>query len=129
MRRTAILLLLAVGACGGENETPAPLTASEPTALSGEQLFLACAACHSLHPAAGHSLGPNLHALNGRKAASYDDYAYSPALAAEDFDWNTATLTGWISGAERMVPGTWMLYHNHLSADETRRLVAYILDR
>ena len=95
--------------------------------LSGEQAFVACQGCHSLDAEAGHAVGPNLAGLNGRKAGSADEFAYSPALKASGIEWGEATLTGWILSAEGMVPGTWMLYHNHLEANEVESLVAYIL--
>jgi cytochrome c len=98
-----------------------------PQALDGETLFMACAGCHSLAPGAAHGVGPNLHALEGRTAGSREDFAYSPALSNSAMSWNRDSLRAWINTAETMVPGTWMLYHNHLQAEEVDRLADYIL--
>jgi cytochrome c len=95
--------------------------------LSGEQAFLACAGCHNLEAGAPHGVGPNLHGLAGRPAGSATGFAYSPALQAANLTWDAGTLTAWIVQTERLVPGTWMLYHNHLEAEEVARLVEYLL--
>ena len=118
MARLILVLLLVIGA-------PVFSMASE---LSGEQLFLACAGCHSIEQDSAHGVGPNLHGLAGRKAASAEGFAYSPALKEADITWNAGTLTAWIVRTEAMVPGTWMLYHNHLEAEEVNRLVQYLLE-
>lgn len=98
-----------------------------PVGLTGADLFIACEGCHTLAPGEPHGVGPNLHGIEGRAAGSVVGFAYSPALAGADITWNRGTLTGWILSAETMVPGTWMLYHNHLEAGEVERLVEYLL--
>ena len=95
--------------------------------LDGRTLFLACSGCHSLDAADGHAVGPNLAGLAGRKAGAAEGFGYSPALQGMDFNWDEGSLTAWIIATEDMVPGTWMLYRNHLEAREVERLVRYIL--
>jgi cytochrome c len=95
--------------------------------LTGEQAFLACAGCHGLEAGAPHGVGPNLHGLAGRRAGSAEGFVYSPALQAAELTWDAGTLTAWIVQTERLVPGTWMLYHNHLEAEEVARLVEYLM--
>ncbi|MEM1412118.1 MAG: c-type cytochrome [Pseudomonadota bacterium] len=101
-----------------------PVQASE---LTGEQLFVSCAGCHSIEAGAPHGVGPNLHGLAGKPVASAEGFAYSPALQEADFSWDAGALTAWIVRTEAMVPGTWMLYHNHLEAEEVNRLVNWLL--
>ena len=96
-------------------------------ALNGEQLFTACAGCHAVTEGIPHGVGPNLHGLRGRKAGTVEGFAFSPALQASEITWEEGTLTAWILATEGMVPGTWMLYHNHLEAGEVARLVDYLL--
>lgn len=93
---------------------------------SGQQLFLVCEGCHSIAPGAAHKVGPNLHGIMGQPAASRSGYDYSSVLKQSKIVWNRNTLLGFIWFTEGMAPGTWMLYHNQLTADEAGRLVDYI---
>ena len=99
---------------------------SQETALPGDQLFLACAGCHSLDPEDASFTGPHLAGIVGRQAGELEDYVYSPALAEASFAWDRSVLFSWIVAAESLLPGTHMLYHNHLEADEVLRLIDYL---
>lgn len=134
-RFSAIIASLVVSACQLIEPNPnASITgiSSEKerhkpdTTLSGEQLFVTCAACHNITKGGDHKVGPNLYAVVGQSAASKPGFKYSDALSKSGLVWDEATLSGWILATERVVPGTWMTYHNHLSTQETLRLVDYI---
>lgn len=129
MKRAPLLLGVVAWLLLGAGTADEPARESPGGGLSGEQAFLACRPCHSLAPGAAHRVGPNLHGLMGAPAATRTGYRYSGALREAGLTWNEATLTAWILQAERMVPGTWMVYHNHLTHDEVQRLVRYIADR
>lgn len=101
---------------------------SQDTALPGDQLFLACAGCHSLDPEDASFVGPHLAGIVGRQAGGLADYVYSPALAEASFAWDRNVLFSWIVAAESLLPGTHMLYHNHLEADEVFRLIDYLAE-
>ena len=62
----------------------------------GKLLFIQCRACHDLQPDAAAKVGPNLYGIIGRKSASVDDFAYSPALAKANIVFDKATLERWI---------------------------------
>jgi cytochrome c len=66
--------------------------AADPAA--GKRAFNTCRACHKLE-AGGKAIGPSLHALFGRTAATVPDFAYSPDMAAagkKGLVWNDETL-------------------------------------
>lgn len=93
---------------------------------SGKQLFMVCEGCHSLQRGSAHKVGPNLFGIIGQPAASRAAYDYSPALQKSPIVWSRNALIAFIWFTEGMAPGTWMIYHNHLSASEVERLVDYI---
>lgn len=100
-----------------------------PGSLSGEQLFAVCQGCHSLSEGEPHKAGPNLHGIMGQSAASREGYTYSEALKNSDIVWNRGLLFGWVLSAETMVQKTWMVYHNHLSVEDTEKLVDYVISK
>ena len=100
--------------------------AENGSGLPGEVLFLACAGCHSLDPGDTLFVGPHLAGIVGRKAAALGDYPYSAALAEASFTWGPSVLFSWIAAAENLLPGTHMLYHNHLEPDEVFRLIDFL---
>jgi cytochrome c len=94
--------------------SPQSVEALSVEALSAEALsrppaLAACTACHTLE-AGKNGFGPSLFAVGGRKAASLPGYAYSDALKASGLTWDAATLDRWLSGPQKLVPGTRMPY-------------------
>lgn len=74
----------------------------------GVQAFAACRACHTLNKGGRNGVGPNLHGLFGRPAASVEGFRYSPALAKSGIRWNDQTLDEYLAAPGRRVPGTRM---------------------
>jgi cytochrome c len=132
MMRTMLLLVLLglLVACSKQDEPPAvPATNPKDVAdsLTGADLFaVACQACHSIALEAPHRVGPNLYGIFDQPAASRAGFNYSPALQQSAISWNRANLIAWVVAPEVLVPGTWMLYHNTLEADELPRLIEYL---
>ena len=100
--------------------------AENGSGLPGEALFLACAGCHGLDPGDTLFVGPHLAGIVGRETAELADYPYSAALAEASFTWGRSVLFSWIVAAENLLPGTHMLYHNHLEPDEVFRLIDFL---
>ncbi len=128
-----VLLLGILAGCDKQAEptesTVAAATSSEVVAvpLAGKDLFaVACQACHSIEAGAPHRVGPNLYGVAGQAAASREGFQYSDALTQSGITWTKANLIAWVVAPEALVPGTWMLYHNTLEADEVPRLIEYI---
>lgn len=104
-------------------------TTQAESALDGATLFkLACQACHAVGPDTSRRIGPRLDGIAGRPTGTATDYPYSEALKRSGLVWNRSTLIAWIAGAERIVPGTLMVHHNHLEAPEVLRLADYLTE-
>lgn len=75
---------------------------------AGKALFDAsCRRCHATD-ASDPSYGPLLDGVVGRKAGSFEGYAYSDALKAAGFVWTRGALRAWMEDNDGLVPGTKM---------------------
>ena len=88
----------------------------------------ACGLCHSAAP--GDELGgmgPDLHELNGKAAATADKaFPYSAALKGSKLVWDAASLDRFLAAPTKVVPGTRMTVA--VPAQATRAdIVAYLL--
>jgi len=100
----------------------------------GHLLYMQCRSCHDTAPAGAAApgvlpkVGPNLHCLMGRAAASASDYgAYSEALAQSGIVWTPETLNQWLQQPSAMVPGTTMAsFAGIASATDREALVAFL---
>ncbi len=81
-----------------------------------------CSQCHSIKD---NMQGPHLGGVVGRKAASVPDVAYTDALKASGVVWTTDKLDVFLTGPEKMVPGTAMTATVPDTA-ERRDLIAYL---
>jgi len=93
----------------------------------GELLGLACAACHRFRAEQGTLIGPHLQGMFGRKAASIEGFAYSPALRASGLVWTPRSLEAWLANPAGFVEGTTMPFTGYRSAEDRRDLIAYLL--
>ncbi len=93
----------------------------------GELLSYACVACHTLGSGEGHLIGPNLHGIFGRPAASAPGFAYSEALRAAEFVWTPEKLDAWLARPDDFVPGNLMVFAGIYSISDRTDLLAYLL--
>lgn len=100
---------------------------ARPDVGRGELLSLACQACHSLDAGGEHRVGPNLHGVFGRRAASSSGFDYSPALRATELVWTPQALDAWLADPAGFVPGTTMAFTGYGSARDRRDLVAFLV--
>lgn len=86
----------------------------------------ACRTCHTLKEG-DNRLGPNLHAIVGRKSGSLSGYGYSDSMAKSDLVWDKATLDRFIADPNAVVRGNKMQPYGGISSAEDRaKIIAYL---
>lgn len=106
-------------------EKPAPATASAGDAANGAKLFAQCKICHSVEPGK-NGLGPSLHNINGRKAASVEGFSYSAAMQNSGITWTDAALSEYLRAPMKMVPGTKMAFAGMPKDSDRADVIAYL---
>ena len=100
--------------------------AADGNPARGQQIFRACAACHSLEPDRNMT-GPSLADLWKRKAGSLGSFMrYSPALKSAGIDWDDHTLDAWIKDPQQLVPGNQMTFPGIKDAGQRADLLAFL---
>lgn len=94
-------------------------------AAAGEKVFNKCKACHSLEEGK-NKVGPSLHGVIGRKAASLDGFKYSKAMQESGLTWDEATLHKYLENPRGVVPGTRMAFAGLKKEDDIENVLAYI---
>jgi cytochrome c len=92
----------------------------------GEVLAFACAACHQFRETVT-LIGPHLHGVFGRPAASIEGFAYSPALRQSGLVWTPRSIEAWLADPSGFVEGTTMAFAGYRSAEDRRDLIAFLL--
>ena len=110
--RFAILLGGLIAGLGG--------TALAADAGHGQQLFKACAACHT------NKLGPSLTGVVGRKAAALDDFRYSPAMQRSNIVWDDTNLREYITDPQGKVKGNRMPFAGLKNPQDADDVIAYL---
>lgn len=131
----AAIGMAGLAACGGSQDPaadqgatqsaePAPQVAATETA-SPPVAFAQCVSCHSVK-AGVNGVGPSLHAMVGRKAASLPGYAYSEPLKNAGLTWDEATLDKWLTAPMTMVPGTKMVFPGITDPARRKAVIDYL---
>jgi cytochrome c len=135
MRWRALSILVAavaVAACDAARDSGAAPQqnggATGPDLARGELLSLACQACHTLTAGGPNLIGPNLHGVFGRRAASVAEFAYSPALSSADIVWTPETLDAWLADPVGFLPGTTMAFTGYEAPRDRADLIAYLVN-
>ena len=126
---TVIFLAALAAALSACNSQPAKNGAAEATSEAAAErppaAFAQCMSCHTV--AAGRNIvGPSLHGVVGRKAASLPDYPYSDALKRSGLTWDEATLDKWVAAPAKLAPGTKMVFFGMPDAAKRKELIDYL---
>ena len=94
-------------------------------AKHGEKLFEECRACHSVERGV-NGVGPSLFGVFGRRAASLEDFRYSPALKRSGITWTPQTLDTYVADPQKAVPANRMPYAGMPEARDRADLILYL---
>jgi len=101
----------------------APAVAQD--AALGQRLFIQCRACHSMAPGE-HKVGPSLHGVVGKPAASTPGFAFSPALKNARLAWDDATLDRFLARPAAAAPGNKMAFAGVADPGRRAAIIAYL---
>lgn len=100
--------------------------AAEADVERGQQVFRACAPCHSLQPNKNMT-GPSLAGLWNRKAGSLASFPrYSDAMQKADIVWDDNTLAAWLTDPQQVVPGNEMTFPGVKDPQHRADLLAFL---
>ena len=94
-------------------------------AARGEKVFEECRACHSVD-GSPNAVGPSLKGVVGRKAATLDDFRYSPAMKRAAITWTRETLDAFIADPQKLVPANRMPYAGIVDAKSRADVIEYL---
>ena len=119
---------VAIGAALALTALSYPASSEPGNRDSGERMYRACVACHSLEPDRNMT-GPSLAELWNRKSGSLPSFPrYSPALKAAGIIWNEDTLDEWIKDPQHFIPGNTMTFPGMKDARQRADLLAFLKD-
>jgi cytochrome c len=100
-------------------------TAVATDANKGKKVFNKCKACHTMK-AGKNKIGPSLHGIMGRKAASVPKFKYSKAMKASGLTWDDKTLRKFLKKPKKLVKGTRMSFAGIKKQKQMDNLMAYL---
>lgn len=126
MRKETLVKLI-----GAAMVVAAATPALSADAEAGKAAFAKCGICHQVGPNAQAVVGPPLNDVVGRKAASFEGFAYSPGmkkLGDEGYVWNEEHLDAWIANPKALLPASTMslAFQGVSDAKERADIIAYL---
>lgn len=107
--------------------TVVSLPANAQDAAAGEGVFKrVCSTCHNATVEGPRKLGPTMHGVVGRKAASVEGFRYSTAKRDADLAWTPEKLSAYLLNPREFMPGTTMAYAGLKSDTDRANVIAYL---
>jgi cytochrome c len=137
MRPLLLVCLTALAACSKPAEQQSETTEGAPAAApkafaelkgdpaAGQTLFVQCRVCHAVEPDKA-GIGPTMHQVVGRKAASLPGYTYSGAMKGSGLTWTGEELYRFLEAPMAVVPGTKMAYAGLRDPQKRADVIAYL---
>jgi cytochrome c len=104
-------------------------SASAQDAAAGQRVFNQCRACHTINEGGRSAVGPNLHGVFGRRAASVEGFRYSAnlkELAEGGLTWTAENLDSYITNPKTLVPRGSMAFPGIRNEQQRKDLIAYL---
>ena len=101
--------------------------AGDPAA--GQRVFNQCSACHTIQQGGPNRVGPNLHGVIGRKAASVEGFRYSGPMrqkGEEGWTWTEENLRPYLRNPREVVAGTSMVFAGLRQDQQINDVIAYL---
>ena len=96
---------------------------------AGKRVFNQCTACHTINEGGPNRVGPNLHGVIGRKAASKEGFRYSGPMkqkGEEGWVWSEENLRPYLRNPREVVAGTIMAFPGLRQDQQINDVIAYL---
>lgn len=93
---------------------------------AGKKVFNKCRACHTTDEGGANKVGPNLHGIIGRDAATVEGFKYSQALQDSGIVWTEDKLTEFLAKPKAVVPKTKMAFPGLKKPEDIENVLAYL---
>ena len=108
----------------------APMTgAMAQDAEAGQRVFNQCRACHVIENNGRNGVGPNLHGVVGRRAASIESFRYSAnmrTLGEQNHTWTEDNLRAYLANPKAVAPQGTMAFPGLRDPQQITDVIAYL---